>query len=346
MLLPVPSAKDVRRRVRDELAAGTWRQIELADRAAIDPSQLSRFLQRQDDRGLSPAALHALHQLLEGGPATDGRLPLPPLHAAALAGKLLRGELVLFAGAGFSHQAVHRESRTRRLPLWPQLASRVAEAWGHEDAAAFFPDPFDLLDYILHTEGRARLEQIVQRVLDDRSFGLSLGHVLLDQLPWSAVVTTNHDGLLRQSLAEKPIAREADYDRLEAADPPRLFQLRGTLAEPHTLTRDDHRRWAAAHPRAAAHLRHLVQRKSVLFIGCSPLDPSLTELFASMREWTKGREDWGYAWMWRASPAHVDLVRRRDGIDALTFRGEEEYEIAFAQVIDTLKALRNSERVS
>jgi SIR2-like domain len=336
------NVRAIRELVKKALADGAWRQLALADQAEIDTGQLSRFLQRTDDRGLSAAKLAALQRILDGGPPSVDRSPLPAEHAHRLAQKLDDGQLVLFAGPGLSHLAPHRTSRTRRLPLWSELADRVAEAWGERSAAQVFPDPFDLFDHILYHGGRTRLEQVVRQALDDRPYGLSLAHVTLRGLPWSAVLTTGYDGLLQQSLTEKPLSNEEDYTGVRAADPPRLFQLHGTLADPHTLTRDDHRSWSRNHPQAMAHLRDLLQHQTVLFVGYSLVDRPVSDLFASIREWTHEHEKLSHAWMWRAPPAHLDLMRRRDQIDAVSFRSEDDYEIAFARVFEELKKIRRA----
>jgi transcriptional regulator with XRE-family HTH domain len=328
---------DIRRRIQEALAARTWQQFDLADRAGIDRSQFSRFLRRSDERGLSAARLRTLKQILDAGPPTGDQMPLPIEHARALARKLHHGELALFVGFDLSHLAPHRESRTRRLPLWPALTERVAEAWGDREAATVFPDPFDLFDHIRHESSRERLEETVRRALDDRPHVPSFTHMLLRELPWSTVLTTSYDDLLQQALLEKAVSREEEYARLGPADAPRLFQLHGTLANPHTLTREDHRSWPTRHPRATAYLRERLRGQCILFIGHSVLDSHLADLIAQLRDWTDGAS--AYAWMWRAPEAHASLARRRDRLDAISLRTEEEFESAITQVLDELKAL-------
>lgn len=337
-MVPSPSvARDIRKRVHEALSQREWRQIDLAERAGIDPSQFSRFLRRTDGFGLSPARLAILTQVLDAGPPTGNQAPLPPAHPRVLAEKLRDGRLALFVGFGLSHLAVHRESRTRRLPLWAALAPRVAEAWGDRAAADVFPDPFDLFDHILHGSSRERLEAAVRRALDDRPYAPSFTHIMLRELPWSVVLTTGYDSLLEQALVERAISRENEFAQLAPADTPRLFQLHGTLADPHTLTRQDHRSWPTRHPRTIAHLRERLRGQSILFIGHSVLDSHLADLFSRLRDWTGGAE--AYAWMWRAPEPHIALAHRRDRLDAVSLRTEEEFEAALGQVLDEFKTL-------
>lgn len=335
-------AQEVRERLRKGIANGDWQQAMLAERADIDTAQLSRFLKRRDDRGLSSAKLEILERVLDGGSlVVPTASPLPPEHAKALAQKLHDGQLSLFAGAGLSHLAPHRTNKTRRLPLWSQLAERVAEACGHVEDAQTFPDPLDLFDYIIHDGGgRPRLEQVVRDALDDKSYVPSSAHIALRQLPWSAVLTTNYEGLLQQTLSEKPVICEDDYFRLREANPPKLFHLHGSLANPHTLTRDDYRSWADKHPRAITHLRGLLQRQTVLFVGYSLSDRHLDDLFALIRAWTHESEKVTYSWMWRPAQAHMELVRRRDRMDVVSFQTEEQYEAAFLQIFGEWQKLK------
>src|SRR5205814_336279 len=143
----------------------------------------------------------------------------------------------------------------------------------------------------------------------DAQYVPSEAHVALEKLPWSAVLTTNYDGLLRQVLAQAPVTGEDDYARLSAPPPaPRLFQLHGSLADPHTLTRDDYRLWPDKHPQAMAHLRGLLQRETVLFIGYSLSDRHFDEVMALVRNWTKSTGKITYAWMWRPDAAQIQLL--------------------------------------
>jgi hypothetical protein len=154
-----------------------------------------------------------------------------------LAQKLADGQLALFVGAGLSRQAIARDGSARRLPLWKELAEQVAAAC-HEDLDAYGGNILDLFDAIELGQSRFTLEEAVRAALNDAAYDSSEAHRTLAPLPWAAVYTTNYDGLLGQVLKTDPVFEEDQYDRLQlSADKrPRLFQVHGTLAKPHTLT--------------------------------------------------------------------------------------------------------------
>ncbi len=263
--------------------------------------------------------------------------PLPSEHVATLAQKLLDGQLVLFVGAGLSRLASAKDGSSRRLPLWDELMELVAKAC-HIKPAAFKHNPLDVFDAVIYRESRGKLEQTIRDALDDSKFDLSAAHEMLARLPWSAVMSTNYDGLLQRLLKEAPVYDEQDYDRLAlAADKrPRLFQVHGTLERPHTLTRADYREWEVKHPRAYSHLRQLVDEKTVLFVGYSISDPHVDELLATIRRITHGREKRLYAWMWQIDPDQTALLDRRDKIAAISIRRESAWVAAFEQVSEEL----------
>jgi hypothetical protein len=258
--------------------------------------------------------------------------PLPEQHARILAEKLHDGQLALFVGSGISHLSKPRDGSDRRLPLWRALAERVAAAC-HERVESY-PSILDLFDAIELDRDRFRLEQAVREILDDREFELSDAHEALKVLPWASIITTNYDNLLGRLLEEEAVHDERDYDRLSlpAERRPRLFHLHGTLESPHTLTHADYRRWEEKHPRAYRHLEQTILDGTVLFIGYSLTDPHLDAVLETVRKITKGREKRVYAWMWELNESHAKLLDRRDKIEAVSIRSEEDWGAAFRQV--------------
>jgi SIR2-like domain/NACHT domain len=264
--------------------------------------------------------------------------PLPDQHAKILAQKLADGQLALFVGAGLSRQAIVKDGSGRRLPLWKELAEQVAKA-RHEDLEAYGGNILDLFDAIELGQSRFTLEQAVRAVLDDAAFDPSPAHRALAELPWAAVYTTNYDGLLGRMLNADPVFEEEQYDRLQlSADRrPRLFHVHGTLAKPHTLTREDYRLWPEKHPRAFRDLEHVILNKTVLFVGYSLSDPHLADgVLPTVRKITAGREKRLYAWMWKTPQNQVQLLDRRDKIKAIPIQGDEDWAAAFRQVADAL----------
>jgi hypothetical protein len=260
--------------------------------------------------------------------------PLPEQHAAILAQKLADGQLALVVGAGLSLQAIAKDGSSRRLPLSKELAEQVAKTC-HEDLDAYGGNILDLFDAIELGQSSFTLEEAVRSALDDEAYDPSPAHEALAGLPWAAVYTTNYDGLLGQVLKADPVFEEEHYDRLQrSADKrPRLFHVHGTLAKPHTLTREDYRLWPEKHPRAFRDLEQIILNKTVLFVGYSLSDPHLADgILPMVRKITGGRAKRLYAWMWKTPRNQVQLLDRRDKIAAVSIEREEDWAAAFEQL--------------
>ena len=268
--------------------------------------------------------------------------PLPDQNAAILAQKLADGQLVLFVGAGLSRQAIARDGSGRRLPLWKELAEQVAKTC-HESLDSYGGNILDLFDAIALGQSQFMLEEATRSTLDDKDFDPSPAHQALAELPWAAVYTTNYDGLLGRILNADPVFEEEQYDRLQlpAGKRPRLFNVHGTLAKPHTLTREDYRRWEEKHPRAYRELEQIILNKTALFVGYSLSDPHLADgILPMVRKITAGREKRLYAWMWQTPLNQVQLLDRRDKIQVIPIERDEDWAAAFQQVQEALREVR------
>ena len=270
--------------------------------------------------------------------------PLDPALTRTLAQKLQAGELVLFAGAGLSYLALPKDGSDRRIPLWAELTDAVASQFGI-DSADFSGSPLDLFDAVIYAHSRGELEKAVTTALDDRDFEFSPAHRALAGLPWYKVVTTNYDALLSRLLEESyPIVDEPGYDRFHES---KVIQIHGKLPQPHTLTRDDYRRWADhdKNPLAAQALSNIALNYTLLFVGYSLSDPHIDELLALVRKWTGGREKRIYGLFWQLPEAKRTLLDRRDKITAVSIDTPEEWENALRQIkaeYDNLSAKNNA----
>lgn len=191
--------------------------------------------------------------------------PLPRSHIAVVAEKLRDDHLGLFVGAGLSRLAPALDGDASRLPLWGELAEQVARACNVRAKA--YPGILHLFDGIVGKRDRPTLERAVREALDDSPYDLSETHRVLARLPWSAVFTTNYDQLLYRAFGRPVFAEDRDYEKLEEhrGERPLLFHLHGTVDWPHTLTRDDYRRWRNKQPRAFLNLQKFVHDKTLLF---------------------------------------------------------------------------------
>lgn len=89
---------------------------------------------------------------------------LPEKHVKILVKKLANKQLALFVGAGLSRQAIAKDGSGRRLPLWEELAEKVAEACNH-DLQAYGGKILYLFEAIDKHQGRFDLEEAVRSAL-------------------------------------------------------------------------------------------------------------------------------------------------------------------------------------
>jgi len=135
-------------------------------------------------------------------------------YAKRLAGLLLEGKLVLFVGAGISLQAKPCKNKSSRLPLWAELAQRVAKMRG-EKLLDYGGDILDLFDSVQRKNGRLKLEDAVRAAIPEDEFAPGPVHDLIADLPWRRIYTTNYDNLLSRVLKEKsPVVTEQDFEFL------------------------------------------------------------------------------------------------------------------------------------
>jgi phosphoserine phosphatase/NAD-dependent SIR2 family protein deacetylase len=270
--------------------------------------------------------------------------PLPETHAEWLARLLTSDQLVLFVGAGISHQAAPLTGGDDRLPLWRELATKVAATCG-EDVRNYQDSILDLFDAIAANQSRGTLEDAVRKALPDRLYEPSPVHSLVTKFPWHFVYTTNYDNLLARALGEQdPIDDEKKYEwlsRQETLRRPRLIHLHGTLQNLKTLSGSDYNKWEERNPVAYANLQSIVLNKTILFVGYSFSDPHLKSgLLPWMRQVTKGRGRRHYAWMWQPTPEQVKLLDKRDLIEAIPIMSDADWADAFRQVEGAINRIK------
>jgi SIR2-like domain/NACHT domain/HEAT repeats len=335
----MPPPSELRQTVRDLVDAGATTQKGLAELAGIDPAQMSRFMARTDDRGLSEEKLRALADAVQSVRPAH-RPVLPEKHVETLAHKLRDGQLALFVGAGLSHLAPRKDGGPQRLPLWDGLRQAIAGRFFPDDPD-LYTNPLDLFDAIVLDHDRDKLNAAIKEVLDDEPYELSEAHQRLRKLPWTALLTSNYDGLLGRGHPNKPIITDDDFYSEEwRRDLQHLIHVHGSLGNPHSLTRDDYRRWPVKHERAYHYLKDLLLNHTVLFVGYSLSDPHIEHLLEEVREILKGRDKRLFAWLWRIKPPQQRLLEKRDKIDAVSIDQEADWARAFRELALAHERLR------
>ncbi|WBT38595.1 SIR2 family protein [Hyphomicrobium sp. DMF-1] len=266
---------------------------------------------------------------------------LPKEHAAHLAKLLAQDKLILFVGAGISHQAVPRSASSERMPLWAELSRAVANEF-LMDSGAYRDNPLDLFDAIILKRGRDKLEETLRKLLNGENYGLSDAHTSLASLPWHLVYTTNYDDLLERALeCNDPIDAPDEYERLNdsnrSGSP--LIHLHGTTRNFRTLTSSDYANWKDKNQIAYNYLQNHVLEKTILFVGYSYSDPHLSQgLFPWLRDIKRDRHIRHYAWMWRASDEQKLLLDQRDKIEVVSIDTDADWARSFAQLADAISS--------
>ena len=197
--------------------------------------------------------------------------------AADLASLALKGQLVLFIGAGVSAGA--------GLPGWKDLLLELAGAGDSQ------PDSFGKLDMLDQAQiierrlkGKAELGARVVQIID-RTKRYSLGHSLLANLPVNEVATTNYDTLFE--LASEDANRDLSVLRYKPADdkPRWLLKMHGCVsrAEDIVLTRSDYLRYHSDRAALAGIVQALLVTKRMLFVGFSLSDANFHRIAHEVR---------------------------------------------------------------
>lgn len=266
-------------------------------------------------------------------------LGAPPLDRAQieeLARRLDTDNLVLFVGAGISHQAKPYDGSNRRLPLWRELAEEIGKTCG-DDVGNYDGKLLDLFDAIVARKDRTSLEEALRAAIPEGDFQLTEIHKIIARLPWHITYTTNYDGLLSRAFEGDVVTSEKEYDWLRRPNKPKLIQLHGTLRDPRTLSGTDYRNWATKNPIAYEHLTHVALYKTILFAGYSFSDPYLNDgVLTWIRDLKGERTQRNFAWMWQVNRQQRELLRDRDKINVSSLAQDTDWLGAFQQLENVL----------
>ncbi len=327
------SLAELRKRSLSLTASGQLTQVALAKASKIDPAQFNRFLKAKGESGLSEKSALKLEAALKSFEPSTGFV-LPKDHALTLAQKLRNDQLIIFVGSGMSYLAKRRDGSPERLPLWQGLIDITKEEFGLEGV-----DNLNVFDSVVYMQekGRETLTEFVMNLLDDEPFVLSDAHEALKELPWHSVITTNFDHLLARLYNRTEIIhQDNDYTEIDNGPKPPLVHIHGVKANPHTLTAEDYREWQEKHPLLARFLEESLLKKTLLFVGFSMSDPHVNDIMSKVRRWLKGNKKRLYAWMWQASEDYINLLDRRDNIEAIAIHQEQDWAKAFRELKSVL----------
>ena len=323
----------LQKRILDAAAEGRVKQIDLAQGAKIDPSQLSRFL--KTGKGVAESQLQLLRMSFDL--IVESPDPLGPDVALRLARLIRDDKLILFAGAGLSLQCPGLNGGAG-LPSWRQLVEAVAEEFVEEevDASDFVDTPTLFFDYVADLpDGAAKLKAAIRESIDSSAVTPSESHRIIARLPWAEIWTTNYDDLLEKSGKAAMVNGKTDFEliaKYQRDAHPFVLHLHGTVADPHTLGKRSYELWEQNNPKLTAYLRaRLLAGNTVLFVGYGMGDPNLDAVFGWVRNVT-GNKLRLYGFLHDVAAGPLKAYEKSVNLQAVSFSSNAEYVAAFRQI--------------
>lgn len=198
--------------------------------------------------------------------------------------RLWTGHASVMIGAGFSKNAIPKDSTTKSLPTWYELGDIFYEKI-HGDKPQnniAYLNPLRLAEEVQAAFGRPVLNQLLKNSIVDKDFDVSELHINLMELPWSDIFTTNYDTLLERT-TEYVINRRFDIivnqEDIIYSNRPRIVKLHGSFPSerPLIITDEDYR----TYPRKFAPFVNTVQQSllenTLCLIGFSGEDPNFLQ---------------------------------------------------------------------
>ena len=193
--------------------------------------------------------------------------------------------VAIMVGAGFSRCAATTYDTDKKLPIWRDLAKKLADELGeseHTDAlrlAQMYQDYF----------GKTRLYDLLKNAVEDEIWEPTKLYQDLLTLPWSEVLTTNWDTLLER--ASKTIY-EPIYDivskqeDLAGCHSPRIVKLHGTINVSNDLifTQEDYRCYPQKYGIFVNFVRQVFVENELCLIGFSGDDPNFLQWIGWVRD--------------------------------------------------------------
>lgn len=189
-------------------------------------------------------------------------------------------ECIFFIGPGASIPPKDRLGPPGPALLALELANRLGgqlDDYSLPWVAQFYAD----------RNGKSALSDYISKRLGDVEYRPTRAHHLIAQLPFSVVVSTAQDVLLREAYRQRGVRVNIVLGAEGSAQVSKgtFVQLYGNAEQPATLrlTEDDIRKTIAGDTRLATDLRSLARNNSLLFLGYALDDPAFREFYFQLR---------------------------------------------------------------
>lgn len=203
-----------------------------------------------------------------------------------LSSRIAAKRCILLIGSGLSHHIAG-------YPTWEELMREVAQKFRErssllEDLSSVSDvDPLEFFEYLAkHPHiGEAELKTFIKHLLAPKPETSS--HPILriiSRIPWAAIITTNYDKLIEDSLWENRIQFnhiEVEED-IASIDPSQiqLVKMHGTIGGDIVLTWKDYENYFLSRPTFRVYLTSLFAQYSILFVGFSLQDPNFRQIYS------------------------------------------------------------------
>lgn len=193
--------------------------------------------------------------------------------------------VAIMVGAGFSRSGATTYDTHKKLPIWRDLAQKLAVELGeseHTDAlrlAQMYQDYF----------GKQRLYDLLKNAVEDEIWEPTELYEKLLSMPWSEVLTTNWDTLLERAsrnIHEPIYDIVSKQEDLASCHSPRIVKLHGTINVSSDLifTQEDYRCYPQKYGIFVNFVRQVFVENELCLIGFSCDDPNFLQWIGWVRD--------------------------------------------------------------
>ncbi|ORF36167.1 SIR2 family protein [Snodgrassella alvi] len=193
--------------------------------------------------------------------------------------------VAIMVGAGFSRSAATTQDINKKMPIWANLAKKIAEELGEEEHT----DALRLAQMYQDYFGKQTLYDLLKNEIDDEIWQPAELYQQLLTLPWTEVLTTNWDTLLERAARDihEPIYDVVNkQEDLACCHSPRIVKLHGTinLSSDLIFTQEDYRHYPQKYGIFVNFVRQVFVENELCLIGFSGDDPNFLQWIGWVRD--------------------------------------------------------------
>ena len=193
--------------------------------------------------------------------------------------------VAIMVGAGFSRSAATTQDINKKMPIWANLAKKIAQELGEEEHT----DALRLAQIYQDYFGKQTLYDLLKNEIDDEIWQPAELYQQLLTLPWTEVLTTNWDTLLERAAREihEPIYNiVSKQEDLACCHSPRIVKLHGTINLSNDLifTQEDYRHYPQKYGIFVNFVRQVFVENELCLIGFSGDDPNFLQWIGWVRD--------------------------------------------------------------